>query len=190
MNGFDAYTLYIALRNHFTTSYDFVKFNGKVKATVAAYEKRRDTYQFRRLGALADPKFRLISCFLEDITFINDILGTKGEAAEKKHRRIVEGGTYIFKDTIQALTRNLENALVFKDGRYPELLQKYINKQIPIQHVLVIDSVLGCLNRWDRQLTDDLLWPEIRTKLFKYRQLYSFDKHKYRQIIVDHFINT
>ena len=45
MNEFDACQLYMALKLHFTTKYDYFKYNGKTKFTVAQFNKRKDKYQ-------------------------------------------------------------------------------------------------------------------------------------------------
>ena len=50
MNEFDACQLYMALKLHFTTKYDYFKYNGKTKLTVPQFNKRKDKYQFVRLA--------------------------------------------------------------------------------------------------------------------------------------------
>ena len=52
--GFEAYKLYLALQRHFSTTYDFHKYNGKVNASTAAYEKRNDMYSFEKLTKIVN----------------------------------------------------------------------------------------------------------------------------------------
>jgi len=47
--GFNAYKLYLAVKNHFTTSYDFFKYNGKVNAKEDSFLKRKDKFFFAKL---------------------------------------------------------------------------------------------------------------------------------------------
>ena len=47
--GFNAYKLYLAVKNHFTTNYDFFKYNGKVNAKEDSFLKRRDKFFFAKL---------------------------------------------------------------------------------------------------------------------------------------------
>ena len=42
--GFDAYKVYLALRQHFTSVYDYFKYNGKVRAGVESFLKRKDKF--------------------------------------------------------------------------------------------------------------------------------------------------
>ena len=48
--GYDAYTLYLGIKLHFySTDYNFVKYNGKVKADINSFVKRKDKYHFGKL---------------------------------------------------------------------------------------------------------------------------------------------
>ena len=40
--GINAYKTYLAIKQHFTSNYDYKKYNGKVKATEESFLKRRD----------------------------------------------------------------------------------------------------------------------------------------------------
>ena len=50
MNEFECYSTYTALKLHFTTDYDYFKYNGKHNASVASFEKRTDKRFFKRLA--------------------------------------------------------------------------------------------------------------------------------------------
>jgi len=46
-DGYDAYTLYLGIKFHFhTDTYDFIKYNGKVKSDINSFLKRKDKYHF------------------------------------------------------------------------------------------------------------------------------------------------
>ena len=47
--GIEAYKTYLAIKNHFKTSYDYFKYNGRVKVTNESFLKRRDKYFFAKL---------------------------------------------------------------------------------------------------------------------------------------------
>ena len=51
MMPFDAYKCYLSLKNHFTKDkYDYHKYNGKTRATVQSFYKRKDRYWFEKLS--------------------------------------------------------------------------------------------------------------------------------------------
>ena len=49
--GFDAYQLYLGIKLHFhSKDYDFVKYNGVVKAELPSFMKRKDKFHFGKLS--------------------------------------------------------------------------------------------------------------------------------------------
>ena len=50
MNEFEAYKEYIALKLHFTSDYDYFKYNGKTNVTLHRFEERKDKYHYKRLA--------------------------------------------------------------------------------------------------------------------------------------------
>jgi hypothetical protein len=50
MEGMTAYQRYQALKLHFTSDYDFIKYSGKIKKiSEASFLKRKDQYLFRKI---------------------------------------------------------------------------------------------------------------------------------------------
>ena len=50
MNSYEAYTLYLAIKLHFTSdSYDFYKHNAKVNSSFNTFLKRNDRFFFHKL---------------------------------------------------------------------------------------------------------------------------------------------
>ena len=50
MNEFEAYKHYLALKLHFSSDYDYFKYNGKTNATQQSFEKRKDRFRFSKLA--------------------------------------------------------------------------------------------------------------------------------------------
>ena len=49
MNEFEAYQKYIALKLHFTSDYDYFKYNGKTNVTLNSFNERKDKFHFKKL---------------------------------------------------------------------------------------------------------------------------------------------
>ena len=47
--GYKAYKVYVALRAHFTGSYDYIKYNGKMKVNETSFLKRKDRFFFAKI---------------------------------------------------------------------------------------------------------------------------------------------
>ena len=49
MNEFEAYQKYIALKLHFTSDYDYFKYNGKTNVTLNSFNERKDKFHFKKI---------------------------------------------------------------------------------------------------------------------------------------------
>jgi hypothetical protein len=101
MTGYEAFTIYQALKLHFTSdSYDFHKYNGKTNVTVTAFENRKDKYFFYKLSRKFTQKDDLISFisanFLEsDKYWIGDLLTEEAEVNYLKRQKVIQSLSYI-----------------------------------------------------------------------------------------------
>ena len=50
MEAYDAYKIYHALKLHFTSNYDYTKYNGKANASVDSFLKRNDRPFFGKVA--------------------------------------------------------------------------------------------------------------------------------------------
>ena len=61
MKAFDAYNMYVAIKLHFQTNYDYFKFAGKVKTSKHSFDVRRDRIMFERVAKVYnEEQFRLL----------------------------------------------------------------------------------------------------------------------------------
>lgn len=193
MDGFDAYTTYLAAKQHFTMpSYDFFKYNGKVRAKRGTFEGRRDRYFFEKLSRQPDCISLIIANLLEDVTYVNDMLSSEGLARHTKYQQWVAAASHNFKEELTRALQSCSFNDLFKftkDSQYPPLLSGYLSKQISIQTIIILDRLVDFMPKWDACLVDDYLWPQIKQKFDKYKPFLVFDKHKMQQITVDLVVN-
>jgi hypothetical protein len=71
-DAFAIYMYYLALKRHFTTDYDFFKYNGKVKSSQQAFENRKDKFFFYKLSKRKDAKEFILANVIADRTHIMD----------------------------------------------------------------------------------------------------------------------
>ena len=51
MTGYEAFTIYNALKLHFTNEkYDYFKYKAKSRVTIDSFERRKDKYYFYKLS--------------------------------------------------------------------------------------------------------------------------------------------
>src|SRR6056300_1924921 len=74
-DAYDIYVYYLAMKRHFTSNYDFKKYNGKVKANVMSFENRKDKFFFYKLSKKPEAKDLILANMLvEPGMLIGDML--------------------------------------------------------------------------------------------------------------------
>lgn len=187
MNAYEAYQRYLAFKQHFTTKdYDIFKYGGKVRSSVASFDKRRDKYYFHKLSKQEDVD-GLLTAFFVDVVgskgWIGDILGKKEEYYGKWLGR-QESLTYRFENDVKSYD-NLRDALIVKDGQHPTLLVDFLRGKIAIETLIVLDSKIKMFETWNNKIEDKLIWPRVYLKCKKYQPFVKFNSEKIHKILVD-----
>jgi hypothetical protein len=190
MDAFDAYKLYVSLKNHFTTkTYDFFKYNGSIKASKESFEKRHDRYFFHKLSKRKDVLGYLVANFVSNSdVWVGDIIQNETcEAHYRKYLKYKESITYQFSEDLDKLNSSFNDNFKVVDGQHPELLKKYMRGQINIETMIILNDLIGFMPMWNRKIEDKVVWPELYLKCKKYRPFIEFDKTRLKQIVVDKF---
>lgn len=195
--GFKAYKLYLSIRNHFTTSYDYFKYNGKVNAKEDSFLKRKDKFFFTKLERKYNNeqlKDLFVSNFADGEDFwIGNILTMKAEEVYKSWKKRQDSLSYIFEQDLKFLKdyykdRDLdfESLFVMEDG-HPILLQCVLRNDIYVETMVIIDRVLNYTRRWNKILNDPV-WTEFKKRMEKYSPFVNFDSTKGKTILKKVFL--
>lgn len=183
MNAYEAYVMFLALKRHFTTKdYDYFKYAGKVKTSVAAFEKRNDRYFFEKLSRMDDPKgFLLAACTRDDPNklFIGSLMRDNKYAI-----------MYLdYKNTANAIEYSFDNQMngvhgpdfQVKGGHHPRVIDLYFQKEINLEALVIIANEAKLLPYWNTHIRDTLIWPDVAMKIKKYSPFVRYDKEKVRK---------
>lgn len=191
-DAFDLYVYYLALKRHFTSDYDFFKYQGKVKVSPDAFENRRDKFFFYKLSKRSDAKEYLLAVMSDNPDlWIGDILNNeKAEMLYNEWKKVQQSLLYTFQSDINTLDDDFDSNLLTSDGQHPKLLKMYLAKKIRSETLIMINEVTNVFNYWDKKLVDRVLWPDIKKRCEKYRPFLSVDKTKIKTILLNTFRNT
>ena len=188
--GFDAYKTYLALKRHFTSDYDYFKYNGKVRAGVESFLKRNDKFFFRKLAKKYDDKELVdffVSNFIVSDNWIGNLISQESEDNYVRFKKRRESLSYHFDNELHWLvdycrSRDLElnKLLLVVDNNHPLLLKLLLQKKISIETIIIMDSVLKFLKHWDNNL-DDIVWEEKKRLIVKYNKFLTYDPFVYRK---------
>ena len=190
-SGFAAYALFHALKLHFTSdSYDYIKYNGKTNVTKTTFSTRKDKYSFYRLSrkfGLPELKDYYLANFLvSDIQWVGDIIGPDSEENYKKWQKRIQSLTYTFEsDIIKLLDRvDVPNELLMvRKNEFPLLMQCAQQGDITIETLIILDDIMNFFPMWEKQIYDDIVWPNFKMKCQKYKAFLHYDKEKFKQIL-------
>ena len=195
--GFNAYKLYLAVKNHFTTSYDFFKYNGKVNAKENSFLKRRDKFFFAKLQRkYNNDQLRdlFVSNFADGEDFwIGNVLTQKAESVYTEWKARQMKLSYILEQDLKFLLdyyneRNLDfNSLFVMENGHPILLQCVLRNDIYVETMIIIDRVLNYSRRWNKVL-DDPVWTEFKKRMDKYSPFVLFEAEKGKKILRKVFV--
>lgn len=192
MDAFDAYKLYVSLKNHFTQkTYDYFKYNGQVRASKDSFDKRHDKYQFHKLSKRKDLLGFLVSNFVfNSDAWVGDMLqNEKSETHYLKYLKYKESITYQFTEDLDKLNSDFNSNFKVIDGQHPPLLKKYLQGGLNIETMIILNELIGFMPYWNKNIQDTVIWPELYFKCKKYRPFLEFDKDKLKNILVDKFSN-
>ena len=189
--GYNAYVTYLAVRQHFTSDYDYFKYNGKVKAWRSTFDTRKDKYFFYKLSKKKDPIEYLVANFIGSNDFyIGNIRADESDQIYMDYKKRKESLSYVFKSDLSKMKENFNDNIVVPNNEHPYLLRLYMRGDISLETLTLINKCVNIFNYWDKELSDDIMWPDIKLKATKYSPFLNVDINKYREIILSTFNNT
>lgn len=190
MTAFECYKEYLALKSHFTSSsYDYFKFNGKVRASVASFEKRKDKLWFQKLAKHPDVhNFLVVNLSKNPKSWIRELAFSDGaETNYKDWLKRQQSFSYLFKTELGKLDPSFDTNFLCKDGKHPLLLRLYLGGEICLDTLCLLLEFSGAKAHWDKALQYDLIWDEVRTIVEKYSPFINVEKDKLKKIVLDLF---
>jgi len=189
---YEAYVKYLALKSHFSDkNYDYFKYNGKVKAWRTTFEQRKDKYFFYKLSKKKDPVEYLVANFIGSNDFyIGNIRSDESDQVYMELKKRIESLGYTFKSDLSKMKEDFNSNIIVPENEHPYLLRLYMRGDICIETLTLINKCCKMFDYWDKELSDDIMWPDIKLKAIKYDPFMSVDINKYRDIIISKFNKT
>lgn len=190
MTGYQAYIKYLAIKRHFTSDYDYFKYCGKVTASANSFELRHDKYMFEKLSKLSNVEDHLVANLSEkpDL-WVGDLFDEKSQKRTKKYLRVKQSLTYTFKNDIVKLNDDFISSLSIVNDNFPHLLSLYLENEIDISTIIIIDKCFNVTKRWNSKIKDTFVYPQVVSKIRNLSPFYSIDRDKYIGIIKEIFFD-
>ena len=190
-SGFAAFALWNALKLHFTSnSYNYFKYNGKTNVSKNSFMNRKDKFTFYRLSRkfdLEELKYYMIANFLKDNgNWVGDMAGSEAEEHYKKWQKINQSLTYTFENDIMFVLDKVENPdemLEVKNNSFPKLMLYVMEGSVTLETLVILNDILNFFPMWDKNIYDDLVYPNFKLRCEKYAPFLQYDKIKFKNIL-------
>ena len=80
---------------------------------------------------------------------------------------------------------SFDNIFKCESGKHPTLIKSYLAKRISLETMVILQSLVNYMKQFDRDLKQDLIWPDIRRMVTKYSSFLSFDKQKCKMKLLE-----
>ena len=193
---FESYKLYNALKLHFETDgYDAIKYHFKTSVKPTSFFKRKDKFFFAKLAKTYGPELKefYVANFKNDVKYVGDMLNEGGERYYRDHKKIMESLSYQFQTDINKLNDmdvSFDSLLEAEENNHPLIIKLWMQEEIQLETIVILDSILGFVERENRKITDTIIWPDIYRKIMKYKPFVKFDRDKCLHLLKETFTNA
>ena len=193
MDPFDAYRYYQSLKLHFESkTYDAAKYNFKTSANAKSFWKRNDKYHFAKVAKRFKDVPELVgfyaSHFINGTKWIGEMLNA--EDVYQSWLKRMQSISYIFEQDLNHLSVEVESfdsLLRSKDGEHPLIVTYYLQEEISLETVVIINKLTGFMNKADKEITETIMWPDISLKIRKYEPFVQVDLERMKKIVLKVF---
>jgi hypothetical protein len=192
MDEFSVYKMYIALKLHFTTdTYDVIAQKGRVRASRQAFAKRKDLFSIKKVSkTYTDEEVAnfLIANFTSGDRW-GGLFDAEANERYKEWKKRKESLTYSFTGDLDNLVNEMEgDGVAVEDlfkitkSQHPYIIKAYLRKTITVETLVIIEKLQPFVENFDKDIDDNVLWPDISRLIKKYKPFLKFDREKYDAI--------
>ncbi len=190
MTPIEAYKTYISIKNHFTKpNYDYLKYNGKVRAGEKSFYSRKDRFWFEKLSRQKKDN-EILDFFISNFVSSNDPqtlwigeIIRDGNSVYSDWMKKIQSLSYIFKEESQLLFdgNNVDEIFNCSKG-HPLVLKSFLGGKISLETLVIYDKIFLFRNVFDKKLLDPV-WETVSLKIKKYSPFLNIDVLRYRKIL-------
>tara|TARA_B000000565_G_scaffold252912_1_gene228726 strand:+ start:358 stop:999 length:642 start_codon:yes stop_codon:yes gene_type:complete len=203
MTDYEVYQTYLGIKLHFTSDYDYVKYNGKVNASLTSYKNRKDQFFFKKISRIFNKEqveHFFVSNFIEnEKMWIREALTPECMGVYKNWQKKIESLQYTFQndcknilnfvlpqiedvtpfDALMKKEKSFNNIFIVKNGQHPTILKMALANKINIETFIILNSIFKFIPRFNNEINETVIWPEFFAKCKKYRPFLEYNVDKY-----------
>tara|TARA_B100001013_G_scaffold304259_1_gene206653 strand:+ start:301 stop:900 length:600 start_codon:yes stop_codon:yes gene_type:complete len=187
MNEFETYENYVALKLHFTSEYDYFRYNGKTSVTLNSFNNRKDKYHFKRLAKKYEDS-TIREYFVANMIANKQWIGDMDLATYSQWQARTQSIEYIFLNETENLLTQVEKPdIIFNcdKGNHPKLVKAYLGKKISLETLVIFEKLLHYRKRFDKEIRDAIIWPNVSKLIEKYEPFVEADLGRCKKLLIE-----
>ena len=191
---FDSYRLYMAVKLHFSGSYDAIKYQFKTSAAKSStFEAHKNRFFFERVARRYSTQDQTIAYYVWNVIEGNDWIGSMKETPLEQKRAYLESYSYNIKSEIEAMkSKGTFDSLLFPyNGLQPKIFDLVDDGSISLETVTVINTIVNFLDSSNFECIEDALgmFESKKRMVIKYQPFLKdiIDYTKIRSILISGF---
>ena len=186
--GYEAYKLYLGIKLHYNSDYDFNKYNGKVSASFESFLKRADKFQFSKLRKQHGDYLKdyYVANFMYKDYWVGDLLGEEAKENYTEWKKYNQSLLYCFEKDIRYLNTlegKLDNLFDIGDSSHPIIVNNILSKSISIGTAVLLDSLIGWSSRLN--ISEQYVWPEVKQRLQKTQGFIGYNNDTLKKKVLE-----
>ena len=182
MEAIDVYLMYCAMKAHFgKTDYDFVTYHGKTRIKRDSFYKRKDRGFFVKISRKYKTEENVKNYFVSN--FIKDSKGYVSNFSDENYEEWKDKRANFYNQftlEIGPFVKNFNPIFFIKDDEHPILLKEYLGKRVSLETLIILDELVEFTKTWNKKLSEDYIWQDIKKLMNNYKRFLTLDKNKYR----------
>ena len=186
--GYESYQLYLGIKLHYNSDYDFNKYNGKVSASFESYLKRSDKFQFSKLRKQHGENLKdfYIANFMYKDYWIGDLFGEEAKENYTEWKKYNQSLLYCFEKDIRylnSLEGVLDNLFSTDSSSHPIIVTSILSNSISFTTGVLLDSLI----RWSSsiKITEQYVWPELQRRIQKTQGFIGYNNKKLKEKVLE-----
>ena len=182
MQPIDIYLMYCAMKAHFGKgNYDFVEYKGKTRIKRETFYKRKDRHFFVRLSRKYKTELEIKNYFVAN--FIKDKKGYIANFSDENYEscKLKRQGFFgLFEVEMTPLVQAFENLFKIEKNQHPKLMKEFLGSRVSLETMVILEELVSYEKSWDKQLEDDIIWPELKKLMNDYKRFLTIDREQYK----------
>ena len=118
------------------------------------------------------------------------MMDSEAEQNYVKYKKTQESIHRTFEVDINSLDGyDIESLLSSEDGQHPTIIKLWMQEEITLETVVILNSILGFITREDSKIKDTIIWPDQKKLIEKYTPFVKFNADKVKTICRKAFTN-